>query len=358
MKNNISKNLVHLVIAGLVLLAVNAWAWMGVQNGQLSPVDSPLLWGAFMVLNMASILWAVSLLGLQPLVVACAYAAGGFLAYQGVQGMTSISTAEVTTAGATYGAIGALAVGNATTKVRMAFFSKGQVPFIFVIVGLLVVDGILNSQVSGADWNVILNALIFPFVISGVIIGLIWMVATRFGVGQKPHIGETHVAKASLVARSEEKTKSAEDSQLVIQVPETNTVEESAPEEVAAAMVETPEPAIEEPRVAAEAVAPVVEEDVHEDHFFPLEIDKDDEFILPAEESISVDLSASVEDVPVVDMEAHVAEPVEVAPPIEEPVEVAIEEPKEPAPEAEEEAGAGDWLSNHLNLLNKLNNED
>ena len=148
MKNHTSKNLLYLAMAGFVLLAVNAWLWMGVQNGQFPPVDNRMLWVAFMVLNTVSLLWAVSLLGVQPLVMACAYVVGGFLAYCGVQGVDSnINIAEITTAGATYGAGGALAISNATTKVRLAFFRRGQVPFIFVIMGLLVLDGVLNSQI-------------------------------------------------------------------------------------------------------------------------------------------------------------------------------------------------------------------
>ncbi|MCK4564022.1 MAG: hypothetical protein KAU94_05060, partial [Verrucomicrobia bacterium] len=351
MKNHTSKNLLYLVMAGFVLLAVNAWVWMGVQNGQLSPIGNHMLWGAFMVLNMVSLLWAVSLLGLQPLVVACSYAAGGFLAYRGVQGVAGISIAEVTTAGATYGAIGALAVGNVTTKVRMAFFHKGQVPFIFVIVGLLVVDGILNSQISGAGWSVILNALIFPFVFSGVVIGLIWMVVSRFGTAQKSRIQAMPAAEETAIAQSSEESEVDEASQLMIQVPD-RIEEEEKPEEIAAlATSSDPEPVLkesismDEPLVEppASATGELLDATSHESHFFPLEIDKDDEFILPSEESGSMDPSDLLEDasvpsaepvldaIPAVDsialeMEPRLGEPVEQAVPETDPPEFLVEE--------------------------------
>jgi hypothetical protein len=338
MNNHTRKNLLYLVVAGFVLLGVNAWAWMGVQSGQLSPIDNRMLWGVFMVLNMVSLLWAVSLLGLQPLVVACAYAAGGFMAYQGVHGLADISIAEVTTAGATYGAIGALTVGNAFTKVRMAFFHKGQIPFIFVIIGLLVVDGVLNSQISGAGWSVVLNALVFPFVFSGVVIGLVWMVVLRVGLPQIKHRHIPDLSGAEEEPASEqvlEKPEADEASQLMIQVPDAVEAEEE-PEEIAATLVVSSESVLGEPLSVDE---PPVAPSPPADHFFPLEIDKDDEFILPPEElSIPMDLSGSVE---------------ETAP---EP-EAVPEPPEEEAlPETTGQKDSGDWLSSHLELMSKIKN--
>ncbi len=396
MKNHTSKNLLYLVMAGFVLLAVNAWVWKGVQNGQLPPIDNPMLWGMFMVLNMVSLLWAVSLLGVQPLVVACSYAAGGFLAYRGVQGVAGISIAEVTTAGATYGAIGALAVGNLTTKVRMAFFHRGQVPFIFVIAGLLVIDGVLNSQISGADWNVILNVLIFPFVLSGVMIGLIWMVVSRFGTAHKPRIHAMSAAKKGVIAKSSEESGVDEASQLLIQVPDRIEEKEEEPEKIAAlATTPDPEPILkesisrDEPLVESSAspTGELLDAASRESHFFPLEIDKGDEFILPPEEFGSMDPSDLVEDasvssaepvldaIPAVDsialeMEPRLGEPVEQVVPGTEPHEYLVEETlsePEPAPappvldatpETEEKKDSGDWLSGHLDLLNKIRTND
>ena len=147
---NKQKNMIMSAAAAVVLVAVNVGVFMAAGKGAIAPINNMLMWGAFVALNIASILWAVGMLGLHPLVVSISYVAGGFLAFQGVRGMSGVSVAEVTTAGATYGAFGALAIGNATTKVRLAFFDKAQVPFIFIIVGLLVIDAVLNSQITNA----------------------------------------------------------------------------------------------------------------------------------------------------------------------------------------------------------------
>ena len=233
MKNNANKNLISLAATAIVLVGVNMLVWTGVQNGQVSPVDNGLLWGAFVVLNIISLLWAVSLLGLQPLMVAFSYAAGGFMAYNGVRGMAGISIAEVTTAGATYGAIGALAVGNATSKVRLAFSHKKQIPFIVGVVALLMIDGILNSRISGAGSTVILKALVFPFVLCGILIGLVCMVINRFGIAQKLESKSAKVVGEASVEHDLEESSDSESAQLMFQVPE-SSIQEDEPEEVAA----------------------------------------------------------------------------------------------------------------------------
>jgi pyruvate/2-oxoglutarate dehydrogenase complex dihydrolipoamide acyltransferase (E2) component len=184
MENNTQKNIIFLVLAGVVLTLVNGGVFVAAGKGQLAPIDNLALWGAFAVLNICSLLWAISLLGLQPLVVAFSYVAGGALAFMGVRMIPDVNVAEITTAGATYAAFGALAVGNATTRVRFAFFNKAQVPFIFIILVLLLLDGLLNSQVSKAGMNVILNALVFPFVFSGAVVGLVWSLLVRSGIGK------------------------------------------------------------------------------------------------------------------------------------------------------------------------------
>ena len=184
MENNTQKNIIFLVLAGVVLTLVNGGVFVAAGKGQLAPIDNLALWGAFAVLNICSLLWAISVLGLQPLVVAFSYVAGGALAFMGVRMIPDVNVAEITTAGATYAAFGALAVGNATTRVRFAFFNKAQVPFIFIILVLLLLDGLLNSQVSKAGMNVILNALVFPFVFSGAVVGLVWSLLVRSGIGK------------------------------------------------------------------------------------------------------------------------------------------------------------------------------
>jgi len=365
MKNDAKKNSLFLVAAGLVLVMVNTAVLMGTRNGRIAPIDNFALWGAFAVLSVCSLLWAVSLLGLQPMVVAASYAAGGFMAFQGVRVMPDVNVAEIATAGATYGAFGALVVGNATTPVRLAFFSKRQVPFVFIIVALLLVDGLLNSRVSGAGWGVILNALVFPFVFSGVIIGLVWMVFARIRVGQG--------SAQALTEKTDEAEPIAdaviaddEAAQLMFSVPESIEVDESMEE--AAALSPDPEPVVEMEdvppvpvveRVSAELDP--IEEDSSSDNFFPLEIDKGEEIILPEGDAGLMDVAARVAE------SAPEAERAVEADPVAEDIATLsrestilgsdpepIEEPGEPAPE-ERKADSSDWLNGHLDLLNKLN---
>jgi hypothetical protein len=212
MQRDKQKNMVMLAIAALILVATNMGVWLATKDGVITPVGNELLWGAFVVLNMASILWAAVLLGVQPVVVSLAYLAGGFLAFRGVQGMSGVSVAEVASAGAIYGAFGALAIGNATAKVRLAFYDKKQIPFIFVIVGLLIMDTALNSGVSNAGGGVIVRAVVLPFVLAGGVVGLIWAGVCRFGA-QKPsrlanaHAAEQATAEAEKVAEAKKSKK-------------------------------------------------------------------------------------------------------------------------------------------------------
>ena len=98
MKTAAQKNILFLAITGLVLVMVNVAVLMGIRSGQIAPVDNTMLWGAFAVLNVLSLLWAVSLLGLQPMVIAAAYAVGGFLAFRGVRLIPDGNLAERATA--------------------------------------------------------------------------------------------------------------------------------------------------------------------------------------------------------------------------------------------------------------------
>ncbi len=365
MKMNKTINLVMSAAAAFVLVAVNLGVWLAAGKGAIAPIDNLALWGGFVVLNVVSILWAINMLGLQPLVVSLSYAAGGFLAYRGVHGMDGVSVAEVATAGATYGAFGALAVGNATAKVRLAFFRKGQVPFIFVIVGLLAVDAGLNSQISTSGGRVLLNAVVLPFVLAGVVVGLAWSVLNRFGIGKKP----SEVIAAAEEAAAPE--KAAKSDKLVIQMPAhaADETPENTPEKKT---VEKPEPVVApdpQPVVAKKAVS-AAEKPKKDEPFFPLEIDSGEEFedellendyaLQPFDESLYA--SGAMDD----DGGVMVAEPIttvsvdlEVEPdaPLlqEAPAKQSVQSDTEPAQEPKKEsAKIDDWLGNHLDLLSKL----
>lgn len=362
MKNEAQKNILFLALAGVLLVVLNVVVLMATKNGSLAPIENQLLWGAFVVLNVSSLLWAVSLLGLQPLVLAFSYLAGGFVAFLGVRLLPDVNVAEVTTAGATYGAFGVLAVGNATTKIRLAFFDKKQVPFIFVIAALLVLDGFLNSSVSGAGFGVILNALIFPFVFAGIIVGLLWTVLARFGIGH----GLVSNVSEPIVELSQEEGVEAKTDQIMFKVPE--ATEETAvalnvSEPVQEKVIAAPEPILMEAAEEVSAPELQVEELLDEGNFFPLEIDKDDDIILLQEELESVAMLSEI-----VEMEEpepiEIPEPVAEIEPIEAPavlheVELVAEEPSvvevEPVTEAEKKKeSAPDWLSGHMDLLNNI----
>ena len=396
MKDNVQKNILFLALAGLVLVWGNMAVLMATWNGQLAPIDNPMLWVAFVVFNVCSLLWAMSLLGLQPLLVAVSYVAGGALAFQGVRLLPDINIAEVTTAGATYGAFGALMVSHATARVRMPFFQKAQVPFIFTIVALLVISGFLNSRVSSAGWGVILNALVLPFVLSGVMLGLIWMMLSRMDVARK---STRKPIESVAEIRAESITDTEEDvtaEQLMIKVPESiglSEVSEEIPEttedaewhsEPESIVLEVSEMPID-PLLVKED--PPLESSSRTD-FFPLEIDKGDDCILEQEASGLMDLAVRiaenaaeqlmevepvVDDLPLPDevymekteapsilAEDLLASMPELPPilnyessepePVMEP-EASVEPPKP----KEEKADSSDWLSGHLDLLNKLN---
>jgi hypothetical protein len=380
MKHRKQKNLTMIVLSAAILIAANLGVWLAAQHGVIAPIGNHLLWTAFVVLNVVSLVWAISLLGLQPLVVAISYVAGGFLAFKGVEGMSGINVAEITTAGATYGAFGALAVGNSTAKVRLAFFNKGQVPFIFIIVALLVFDAVLNSEISSADGSVILNAVVFPFVLAGVIIGLVWSVLNRYGIGQRDDLAHSAVA-AEHPDAVEEVEESEESNTLKIQMP-AHIEEEEDVDAVAAAMEDVELPGeIETP--VEESVKPMVAKEEQDEEFFPLEIDKDNDFVLPEEEIYDTDemvaeLDGLGEDAysltafdtslyasgvdedghggvmveePLVSVSLDIEEQEAVA---EQPEKAPVAEVQQPEPEPEKSAKSEDWLSGHLDLLNKL----
>jgi hypothetical protein len=275
MNKGAKKDSLLLVTAGAAFIAANLVVYMGVRSGQIAPVDNTMLWGAFSVLSICSLLWAVSMLGLQPIVVAVSYAAGGFMAYQGVRLTPEVNVAEIATAGATFGAFGALVVGNATAKVRLAFFAKRQVPFVAIILVLLLVDGVLNSRVSNAGWHVIANAVVLPFLFCGVIVGLVWRLISKRGPARKKNV--------KISESLEEAEKPAP-----VAMENENAVELkfSVPEGAGAAVIAENEASIPDidleaapaPAMAA-AVSPPPKEgpdrdQVLSDSFFPLDIDE------------------------------------------------------------------------------------
>jgi hypothetical protein len=376
MKNDAQKNILLLTLAGLILIMGNAAILMGCRNGQIAPVDNLALWGAFAVLSVCSLLWAVSLLGLQPMVVAFSYTAGGIMAFQGVRLIPDVNVAEIAAAGATYSAFGALVIGNATARVRLAFFTKRQAPLVFIIIALLLVDSLLSSRVSSAGWNVIANAVVFPFLFAGVVVGLVWVLLARICAGRD--LTNKTVAAVEPVRKEEPAANTAEEeeevTQLVFTVPESAALAESMEGSV---LVRDPEPVLEdniskapepEPEVASSRMDSVEDEDAFPDNFFPLDIDKGEE-VLPLEENPNLmGVAAMVaESAPVPAVEADPAE--EADPVVEDSTSLAEESsvlasaPESapelaPAPEPDLEkgkAGSSDWLNGHLDLLNKLN---
>lgn len=367
MKNDAQKTILLLTLAGLVLIMANAAIFMGSRNGQIAPVNNLVLWGAFAVLSVCSLLWAVSLLGLQPMVIAVSYTAGGVMAFQGVRLMPEVNVAEIAAAGATCSAFGALVIGNATTKVRLAFFTKRQTPLVFIIIALLLVDSLLSSRVSSAGWNVIANALVFPFLFSGVVVGLAWVVFARILAGRD--FTKNSVAAVEPVEKEEPVANTAADeedvTQLVFTVPESAALAESMEGSV---LARDPEPVMEDiskapvPEVASSTMDSVEDEDAFPENFFPLDIDKGEE-VLPLEENPNLMGVAAM-------VAESAPEPAVEADPVAEDITSLSEESSvlasapESAPELEPEpeldlkkgkAGSSDWLNGHLDLLNKLN---
>lgn len=356
MKSKTHNEILLLTLAGAALVALNVEIWLLAKVGVMGAIENVPLWKAIVTLNVIAILWAVSQLGLHPLIVALSYVTGGFMAYRGVHDIPGISVAEITTAGATYGAFGSLVVGSITTKVRFVFFNQKQVPFVFVILGLLAVDGILNSRVSHSDWNTILNALVFPFVLAGGIVGMLWFVVSRLGLTRKKApVAVPNEEVSQIEERLDVEESDTGSSHLVIQIPE--NVEETAEPEPLAATLEK-EDLEEEPEAAvivAEEEPPKDAVAEPEEEFFPLEIDKD-ETALPMHENHGLlEIAAMVADEPVAD-DAIVLQPQPVEP---EPEIVVVEDEPEPAvqtapAEQPSEKTDSDWLSGHLDLLNKI----
>ncbi len=262
-------NSILLFLAALLIVSVNAGIWLAARQGIVAALDNAVLWCAFVVFGAISVLWAIHLLGLQPLLVAVSYVSGGAVAYLGVRGLDGIGLAEATAAGATYGAFGALVIGNAATKERAAGYRKSLASFVFMLLVLLVLDGILISRVLQAGAAAIMNALVFPLVVVGLLFGVIWVALGRFRVERFPVVPLAVDAEGSA---SEKAPRAEPVSGLVLQMPEESDVEGvelGEPSAVSAPVIETPEPPAEPEVEAAE--------------FFPLGIDPSDSFVLPQE---------------------------------------------------------------------------
>lgn len=367
MEKSAEKNMLLLVLAGAVLVLANLAVMLGTRSGQMAPVDNRMLWAAFSILNIASLLWAVTLLGLHPLVVAVSYVTGGLLAYQGVRMTPGVNLTEIATAGATYSAFGALLAGNLTTRVRLTFFARSQVPFVFIILTLLVVDGVLNSRLSQANWHIISLAAIYPFLFSGVVVGLVWMLMERVRGEKRPQARRAEQAVPDAAADSA--VQEAEAPLLHFSVPDALIDQEPDAEEPFVAM---PAPALTETEpIQVPEVTPLAstahaepEEEVADDTFFPLEIDSSDEQASVQENPELISVAAMLADSARIlsdDTETAVApepEPkIDFELPIVEampPVKTVEEEPIGSNLKKEKKAGPEDWLNSHLELLSKL----
>lgn len=196
------KHLAQVLVSALFVGALNLLVWMVARTGVIPPINHIMLWGALALLSVAVIPWTISQLGLQPLVISLSYVAGGLVAFRGMEGSAGIHLAEVTTAGATYGAFGAVAIGNAAHKLRMSFFDRRQTALMFIILGLLLLMSLLNSEMIGTvNSSGFLKAVVYPFALSGMAVSFGWAICVRMEAGRK----------SSRVPESKELRQSAEE---------------------------------------------------------------------------------------------------------------------------------------------------
>ena len=256
-------------------------------------------------------------------------------------------------------------------------------------------DGLLNSRVCSVSQAAILNVLIVPLAVAGIAVGLVWLMASRLAVIPK---NSTNTADWKSETRetsddATEKELNSESAQLIIQMPDHAEEED---EQDVAAMLEVEESEViaeAPPEVPVELEKPVLsvktepEEPVAEEHFFPLDIDKDDDFIEPLESSDLMDIPvmntadllepviSDIADDYVVPSLTEVKEMESVSEPIVEsvtlpeqrslsPVEFEEEPPVvELEPELEvqapkDETQSEDWLNGHLDLLSKIKTQN
>ncbi len=378
MQNGKLGNVLMISIAAVVILAADAAVWMGVRNGMVAAESNLLLWTCFMALNAVSIVWAIAMLGVQPLVVALTYIAGGFLVYKSAgEGSVGTNLAELTVAGATYAAFGALAASNLSAKVRFAFYSRVQVPFVFIIIALLALDAGLNATVSKPSINEMVKAMVVPFAAVGCVAGFGWSLLMRFALGGRKKIHHGVEAEAETAHVSEKQAATHEKADVAHAVARN---EPPATERKETPFEEVPkiQPVTHQPRVAVPVIEEIVpveatlrdEPKAEEDDFVPLEIDRDESFsdfeydVEPEAAKLKDDISGGfdsghygsargersdygavmVEEEPITSVDLAVDE--EVVP------NVKNQEAKEKAPPADNKKS--DWLSGHLDLLSKL----
>ncbi len=347
-------------ISFAILLAINLILWTAAQNGAIPPVGNSSLWICFVSLSVVSIIWGVVLLGLHPLVVCTSYGGGALLAFIGARNLNGFNLVEMTSAGATCGAFGALLVGNATATVRMVSYDKKQVSFVFIIVALLVLDACLSSGVSSAGRGVVFSTVILPFVIAGGFVGLGGTVLVHRGAMKKSKPSEVEIKQIPKAKPLDVIVDEKEVRAMKIEAPKrAEKVEEvHPPVTVATAAVEEAKP-VASPETKVENEMPLASQAAEEDEFFPLEIDKDDEFDVAQ----SSDPKAQAANL---DTFSHDRDALEersggglienstpdnaVQTPSSETDEGQASLAKDPQKEADEE----DWLSGHMDLLNKL----
>lgn len=375
-------NLVLIGVAGGILLMTNLGIWMASQNGMISPALDMTIWCSFAALNVASILWAVTLLGQQPMMVSMAYLAGGGIAFMGVNNMGGVSMADVATAGASCGAFGALTIGNLTHKGRMSIFNRRQLPFIFCIMVLIFINAALLCTFSGAGGRVLLGTAVYPFVVAGSLVTVLWAVVHRCRIARvqlKQPIREEAATSAGAADTEAVSEVQAGEAAMLFQVPEQSETDYDT-----ALPTDDDEAGEEEPtrvEIAAVAADPTLEEDSLTDtEFYPLEIDNEEESEATSEHAalaaMLADLSvgneeyenhgllesvtdqSSVESSTLLD-ETPGTYPLDDATVSEqEGSELNMEQPplvtSEISAESTEKKESEDWLSDHLNLLNQL----
>lgn len=247
--------LVLQLLAAVVIVAANSAVWVAARRGAIPAIDNVVLWGAFAGFGTLSILWATRLLGLQPMLVALSYVGGGLLAGLGVRGHEFIGIADAAVAGAVYGAWGSLIAGNAIVRERSAGYCKEQRSFVFMLFGLLVLDGMLVSGIWRADTAAIINGLVLPLAGVGVVCGVLWFSLARLRMEPVPVFAQEPKNAVP------EEIKSAEPVPgIVLQMPEENQQERVELQPV-------PVPEITDPPELQ------IEPEDENGRFFPLELD-------------------------------------------------------------------------------------
>ncbi len=254
-------HLMLLLLAALVIVSANAAVWLAARQGIIPTIENIVLWGAFAAFSTLCTLWATRLLGLQPVLVALSYVAGGLLASLGVRGVESIGIAEAVVAGGAFGAFGSLGVGNVVVRERSAGYCRSHAALVFVLLGLLVLDGILISRVWQAGATAIINGLALPLVVVGGVCGCLWLALNRLKI--EP-VSMTTLPEEPEGEASEEIERADPAARITLEMPE-----EAEEEPVELAM---PLPTVL-PDLAIPVCDPDPEPEAEAGEFLPLELD-------------------------------------------------------------------------------------